>query len=167
MEGIFSILESFGISVPDENKQDIQKKINSEYKTIAEYRKLKDKIDDLNSKNQDMESKLTSFDELKSKTEDLEKRLDDSKLKECKFETLKSGVDQKFVDFVTSEVNKLVSDTKDYTQALSEYNKSNPQFLVQKDNPMIVATTPNIGRKQESPASSNNDMINNFIRGKI
>lgn len=165
MEGIFKMLESEGIEVEEEAKKRLNKKIASEYKTIAEFSDLKRKLEEKaeeNSKYSDIEKQLEA---LKTKNDELYKLYEAGKSNEYKLYALKNGIDEKFLDFVTSEVLNKTDEQKDFKSAFEEYSKENPQYMTSSQNSVKLSTTPNIENKTEFNGSSN-EVINNFIRGK-
>lgn len=164
MEGIFNILKSEGIEIPEETQKKLNKKIVSEYKSINEYNDLKKKLEESNNKISEFSNTQNEIDTLKQKNEELSKLYKESQLTGYKFQALKSGVNEKFVDFVTSEVMNNTNDTNDFNKALEAYNKDNPQFLTSNYKQNIsVSTTPNISNKTQT--QSNNDLMNRIIRG--
>lgn len=165
MEGIFKMLESEGIEIGEEAKKRLNKKIASEYKTIAEFSDLKRKLEETaekNSKYSDIEGKL---EDLKIKNDELVKLYEAGKTNEYKLYALKNGIDEKFLDFVTSEVLNKTNKEKDFKSAFEEYSKQNPQYMTSSQNSVKLSTTPNIENKTEFNARAN-EAINNFIRGK-
>lgn len=165
MEGIFKMLESEGIEVNDEVKKRLNKKIASEYKTIAEFSELKRKLEETTekvSKYSNIENELNT---LKNKNDELSKLYETSKTNEYKLYALKKGINEKFVDFVTSEVLNQTNEEKDFKSAFEEYSKDNPQYM-NSQNSVKLSTTPKLENKSEFNGSSN-EAINNFIRGKF
>lgn len=164
MEGIFNILASEGIEIEAEMKKRLNKKISSEYKTIAEFSELKKKLEESNNKALEYQNLSKDIEDLQNKNSELNKQYETAKIDSFKFHTLKSGVNEKFVDFVTSEVLKTSNNGTDFVEALGNFNKENPQYIC---TPTVkVSTTPLMQNKTENGITSN-ELINNFIRGKI
>lgn len=163
MEGIFNILAGEGIEIDSEIKKKLNKKIASEYKSIAEFSELKKKLDDSNSKILEYQNLSNEIEELKSKNTELNKIYEVARLDGFKLKTLKSGVNEKFVDFVTSEIMKN-SNEENFSEALENFNKENPQYI--SSQTVKISTTPSIQNKSENSISTN-ELINNFIRGNI
>lgn len=164
MEGIFNILSGEGIEIDAETKKRLNKKISSEYKTIAEFSEVKKKLEESNNKVLEYQNLSKDFEELQNKNSELNKRYEAAKVDSLKLHTLKSGVNEKFVDFVTSEVMKKTNDGQDFVKALGDFNKENPQYIC---TPSVkVSTTPIMINKTENGMASN-ELINEFIRGKI
>lgn len=168
MEGILNILANSGIELNEEVKSKITKSLASEYKTIAEYSKIKKKLEDTNSmlsdSNKKLESKSTlekDLEKLRGENSKLHKLYEDSKNNEYKFDVLKTGVNEKFVDFVTTDILKNKTDEQDFKELLNSYIEDNPQYL--NNNFMKVSTTPQ--SNNPSDISSSSDMINKLIRG--
>ena len=59
MKNIFSILQDFDIEIKDEQKKEIEKAVNENYKTIAEYNSIKENnehlTEEINTRNSDIE----------------------------------------------------------------------------------------------------------------
>lgn len=168
MEGILNILANEGIELSEETKSKITKSLANEYKTIAEYSKLKKKLEDANSMLSDSNMKL---DQKSSLEKDLEKLrgenskllglYEESKNQTYKFDVLKNGVNEKFVDFVTADILKNKGEDQDFKELLSNYIENNPQYL--NNNFLSVSTSPQSNNQSETTTSS--DMINKLIRG--
>lgn len=164
MEGIFNILASEGIEIEAEMKKRLNKKISSEYKTIAEFSELKKKLEESNNKALEYQNLSKELEDLQAKNTELNKLYESAKIDGLKLYTLKSGVNEKFVDFVTSEVLKKSNEGENFAQALENFNKENPQYI---SAPTVkVSTTPFMQNKTENGMTSN-ELINEFIRGKI
>lgn len=162
MEGIFNILKAEGIELTDEVKKKINKSLSSEYKSIAEYSNLKKKIEDLNCQIQDQTKISEEMEALKSKNNEISKLYEESINNQYKLQALKSGINDKFVDFVTSDVLKNKKDNEEFNTVLDKYIKDNPQYLTTNTN-FHISTTPQSKNKTE--LKSSNDLINNLIRG--
>lgn len=168
MEGILNILSNEGIELSEEVKSKITKSLASEYKTIAEYSKLKKKLEDANSMLNESNMKLDTksnlekdLEKLKGENSKLYKLYEESKNQTYKFDVLKNGVNEKFVDFVTADILKNKSEDQDFKELLSSYIENNPQYL--NNNFLSVSTSPQSNNQSESTTSS--DMINKLIRG--
>ncbi len=164
MEGIFNILKSEGIEVPEESQKELTKKISSEYKSIAEYNNVKKKVENLQTRINELSSLEDKINELNGDREKFKKMYEDSRMYEYKLDTLKSGVNDKFVDFVTSETLKNVNEETDYKKALKLFLKENKQYLNNVPT-MNVSTTPEIQNRSDN--LSVNEIMNKFIRGKL
>lgn len=164
MEGIFNILKAEGIELSDDVKKKINKSLSTEYKSIVEYSNLKKKLEDLSTQIQSQDAVAQEMETLKSKNEELNKLYEDSKTNYYKLQVLKSGINDRFVDFVTSEVKGMVNSKKDFNKALEEYKNDNPQFLNEQKK-INISTTPTIGNKSE--LTDTNRLINDFIRRKL
>ena len=66
MKNIFSILKDFDIEVKDDQKKDIEKAVNENYKTIAEFNAVKENVDHLN---EEIKTRDKDNEELKKKLE--------------------------------------------------------------------------------------------------
>ena len=67
MKNIFSILKDFDIEIKEEQQKDIEKAVNENYKTIAEYDTIKQKNEQLTK---EIETRDTDNEELKKKLAD-------------------------------------------------------------------------------------------------
>lgn len=162
MEGIFNILKSDGIEISDETKKKITKSLSSEYKSIVEYNNLKKKLEDLNIKVEEKTNLENELNNLKEKNNELNKLYSESKNTGYKFDVLKKGVNEKFVDFVTSDILKNKTEEQNFTDLLNSYVKDNPQYLT--ENYISVSTTPKV--KENNTVIGTNEIINKLIRGE-
>lgn len=166
MEGIFKILASEGIEIDEDTRKKLNKKIASEYKSIAEFSELKRKMEEANTKLNDYSEISKSVETLKNENAELNKLYEASKTSEWKLEALKNGVNVNFVDFVTYEVMKNMSEDTKFTDALEAYTKSNPQYTTLQQPGIKVSTTPIVSNPTEKNLRPG-EYINDFIRGKI
>lgn len=61
MQNYEQILQELGIEIPEEKKADLKKKINENYKTVAEYNKVAEKRDEYKNSLEDVQGKLDGF----------------------------------------------------------------------------------------------------------
>lgn len=167
MEGIFNILKNEGIEVAEDVQKRINQKLISEYKSIAEYSNLKRKLEEANNKLSEYTNLNNELSDLRTKHDEVYKLYEDSKKYKYKLEVIQAGINDKFADFVVSEVQGKTNGKKDFTKALEEYKTENPQFLNSNDNKPVlnISTTPNIGNKTE--LNDMNKLMNDYIRGKL
>lgn len=166
MEGIFNILKNEGIEVAEDTQKKISQKLSSEYKSIAEYSNLKRKLEEATAKISQYTSLNDELSDLRTKHDEISKMYEDSKKYKYKLEAIQSGINDKFADFVVSEVQTRTNGKKDFTKALEEYKAENPQFLNNDNKPVLnISTTPNIGNKTE--LHDINKLMNDYIRGKL
>lgn len=162
MEGIFNILKSEGIEISDEVKKKINKSLSTEYKSIVEYNNIKNKIEEMTNQLSEQDKINKEFNHLRKKHDELSKMYQDSKTMTYKYDALKKGVNEKFIDFVTSDILKNKTDEQDFSSLLDNYINENPQYL--NDNKFIsVSSAPKPNKTAE--ISSTNDIINKLIRG--
>lgn len=113
----------------------------------------------------------TTIDELNGKIETSNKSLEDLQTITNERNDLKaqiqmsdSNVKKEFSKFVRSEVMANVNDDNDFTKALEDYKKENPQYfgetVVKK-----VQTSPTLNNGGNQPQSTNN-IMNDILRGK-
>ena len=128
---------------------------------------LKEQVDDYKK---EMESYKTQISELNSTIETNNKSLENlqtltNENKDLKAEIQMSGsnVKKEFSKFVRSEVMANVNDDNDFTTALENYKKENPQYfgetVVKK-----VQSSPSLNGGEQQPQTTNN-IMNDIIRG--
>lgn len=61
MENIFKIMKDFGIEMPEDKKEDFEKSVLENYKTVADYNK---QVENLNKANDTIKSNDTAMKEL-------------------------------------------------------------------------------------------------------
>lgn len=64
MENIFKIMKDFGIEMPEDKKEDFEKSVLENYKTVADYNK---QVESLNKANDTIKSNDTAMKELQDK----------------------------------------------------------------------------------------------------
>lgn len=84
MKNIEAILAEFQIEIPEDKKADFLKAVGENYKTVSDWQKQKDKVDDLTTRLQTAEDGLKKFEgvdaeKLNQQILDLNKKLDDQK----------------------------------------------------------------------------------------
>ena len=62
MKNIETILSDFGITIPEGKAADLRKAVAENYKTVAEYTKLQERHDALDTSLKDVQGKLAAFD---------------------------------------------------------------------------------------------------------
>ena len=140
---------------------------------MAEYGKnitgLKEQLDEYKTKVSDYESQVK---DLNGKIEDNNKSLENlqnltNENKDLKAEIQMSGsrVKSEFSKFVKNEVMSKVNDDTDFTTALEDYKKENPQYfgdtVVKK-----VQSSPSLNTGEPSPHSTN-EIMNDILRGAL
>ena len=88
--------------------------------------------------------------------------LNENKLLKAQIEVNNSDVKKEFSKFVTSEVMSLVDDVTDFSTALKEYKKNNPQYFGEIQIKK-VQSAPNLAGGKQSRTT--NEIINNMLRG--
>lgn len=66
MKNIFKIMEEFGLELPEDKKKDFEKAVNENYKTVADYDKQKEKLDNAN---ETIKANDTALEDLKKELE--------------------------------------------------------------------------------------------------
>ena len=124
MKNIETILSDFGITIPEGKAADLRKAVAENYKTVAEYTKLQERHDALDTSLKDVQGKLAAFDgvdvaalkgQITTLTNDLQTERDNRK-KDAAAVKLRSTVDtflsgKHFVNDITREsiTDKLVT----------------------------------------------------------
>ena len=130
---------------------------------------LKEQLDTYKEKISDYESQVK---ELNGKIENDNKTLENlqtltNENKDLKAEIQMNGskVKSEFSKFVKNEVMSKVNDDTDFTTALKNYKKENPQYfgdtVVKK-----VQTSPSLNAGEGKPQSTN-DIMNDILRGAV
>ena len=124
MKNIETILSDFGITIPEGKAADLRKAVAENYKTVAEFTKLQERHDALDTSLKDVQGKLAAFDgvdvaalkgQITTLTNDLQTERDNRK-KDAAAVKLRSTVDtflsgKHFVNDITREsiTDKLVT----------------------------------------------------------
>lgn len=124
MKNIETILSDFGITIPEEKAADLRKAVAENYKTVAEFTKLQERHDALDTSLKDVQGKLAAFDgvdvaalkgQITTLTNDLQTERDNRK-KDAAAVKLRSTVDtflsgKHFVNDITRDsiADKLVT----------------------------------------------------------
>lgn len=117
----------------------------------------------------EIEGYKSTIDELNKKVDESNKTLEnlqtvtnENKNLKAQLQMSESNVKKEFSKFVTSEVMSKVNDDNDFTKALEDYKKENPQYfgetVIKK-----VQTSPNLNTG-EPKSKSTNDIMNDILR---
>lgn len=106
MKNIEAILEEFSIEIPEDKKADFLKAVGENYKTVSDWKKQKDKVDNLTSQLDTAKEDLKKFegvdaDGLKQQIADLNKKLSD---KENEYKS--KIADRDFDDLIDKSITK-------------------------------------------------------------
>ena len=97
--------------------------------------------------------------------EDLQNITNENKNLKAQLQMSDSNVKKEFSKFVINEVNSLVDEKTDFSTALENYKKENPQYfgetVVKK-----VQSSPSVGQGGIQ-AETTNDIMNNLLRGSV
>ena len=155
-------LNNSGIKFADLSKGEYVSK--DKYETADnEAKTYKNKYEKLFSSREDISSKelvkiTAERDDYKSKFEETSNKLNSLergiKVKEAK-------IDDKFKDFVISEVSKLVDDKTDFDTALKGFVEKNPQYKVPEKTRRVNSSFSMSGNGQNE--TSKNDVFNNAL----
>jgi DNA-directed RNA polymerase subunit F len=106
MKNIEAILKDLGIEVPEDKKADLNKAVNENYKTIADWQKQKDKVDDLTGQLQTAKDGLKKFEGVDA--EKLQKQISDltKELKDKDVEYQAKIADRDFQDLLSAAITK-------------------------------------------------------------
>lgn len=154
-----------------ELEQETIEKIMAEYgkkikESINENNDDKDVINTLKKEVKNLKSEIegykTTIEENNKSLENLQVVTNENKQLKAEIQMNGSGVKKEFSKFVTSEVMSNVNDKTDFTTALENYKKDNPQYfgetVVKK-----VQSSPVLAGGNNQPQNTN-DIMNNIIR---
>ena len=110
MENIYEILKSFGISVPEDKKEEFAKQFNENYKTLAEVNNLKSKLSNAEAERDNLQAKYDT---------DIAQR--DTDLNDLKQKLADDGTDAETLKNLQSELDTLQTN---YTNAQDDYKKA-------------------------------------------
>ena len=110
MENIYEILKSFGISVPEDKKEEFAKQFNENYKTLAEVNNLKSKLSNAETERDNLQAKYDT---------DIAQR--DTDLNDLKQKLADAGTDAETLKNLQSELDTLQTN---YTNAQADYKKA-------------------------------------------
>lgn len=134
-------------SIMDMNGNDLNdiKSKNKELQSkVDEYSSYKSQLDEVNKKLETystFEDKANKYDEILPKYEQFEK---DEKQRKINASAKKFKIKDEFIEFATSKVG----DVEDYDSAFEEFSKNNPQYLESKE--IIIETNPEMNGKNKS-----------------
>lgn len=126
-------------SIMDMNGNDLNeiKSKNKELQSkVDEYSSYKSQFEEVNKKLETystFEEKANKYDEILPKYEQFEK---EEKLRKINASAKKFKIKDEFIEFATSKVG----DVEDYDSAFEEFSKNNPQYLESKEK--VVETNP-------------------------
>lgn len=131
------------------------------------YTKLKEQVEELKEQNSNYETQVkelnSTIEENNKSLENLETLTNENKDLKAEIQMNGSQVKKEFSKFVRNEVMANVNDETDFTQALDDYKKENPQYfgetVVKK-----VQSSPNLASGGSQPQTTNN-IMNDIIRG--
>ena len=137
-------------SIMDMNGNDLNeiKSKNKELQSkVDEYSSYKSQFEEANKKLETysaFEEKANKYDEILPKYEQFEK---EEKLRKINASAKKFKIKDEFIEFATSKVG----DVEDYDSAFEEFSKNNPQYLESKEK--VVETNPEMkGNNNSSDA---------------
>lgn len=145
-------IEGFKTEIDTLNNQLSEYKTTDE-KTKEELEQYKSQIDDLNKTLDDKNKSLENLQNVTNENNDLKAQI----------QMNGANVKKEFMKFVTSEVKNMVNEDTDFTKALENYKKENPQYfgdtIIKK-----VQTSPELSGGDTKPQSTNN-IMNDILRG--
>lgn len=128
---------------------------------------LKEQVENYKQEIEGYKNQISELNDTVSKNTESLKNLQDltNENKDLKAEIQLGGsnVKKEFSKFVRSEVLSKVNDNTDFSKALEDYKKENPQYfgetVIKK-----VQSSPNLNNGG-TPANTTNDIMNNILRG--
>ena len=173
MKNIEAIMAEFGISIPEDKKADFLKAVGENYKTISDWQRQKDKVDDLTTQLDTAKGELKKFEgvnaeDLKDQIANLNQKLKDqeteynSKIADRDFHDLvdkgitkHNGINAKAIkallDLETLKGSK--NQEADVDKAIAELTKADDSKMLFGSNP--VGTTNPIGKVGGGSPSNN------------
>ena len=146
-ETIDTIMAEYG-----KNVTMFKEKLDEYKEQVSNY---EDQVKELNGKLETDAKSLENLQTITNENKDLKTQLQMSD----------SNVKKEFMKFVTSEISSRVNDDTDFTTALEEYKKENPQYfgdtIVKK-----VQTSPSLNAGGNMPQSTN-EIMNDILRGAL
>lgn len=103
-----------------------RKKAAKEFESSDEYKAFKDWQENSKTDQQRMQDQLDKIPGFQQTISDLQKELNGYKNKDV---LRTQNVDDKFLDYVNFEVNKMVNDDTDFGEALTAYLQNNQQYI--------------------------------------
>ena len=150
-EGFKSAVESKGMKLVDLEK--------GGYVAKGKYDKLAGDFTKYKSDND--VSKYSDYEEIKAQLEEYKTK----EQMEALYKKVKDkDVDDKFVKFVTSEVSNMVTDTKTFDAALTEFLKDNTQYSKKNQKVFIAGSSVKLNGGSGEPQTTN-EFMNNLLRG--
>ena len=134
-------------SIMDMNGNDLNeiKSKNKELQSkVDEYSSYKSQFEEVNKKLETystFEEKANKYDEILPKYEQFEK---EEKLRKINVSAKKFKIKDEFIEFATSKIG----DVEDYDSAFEEFSKNNPQYLESKEK--VVETNPEMKGNNKS-----------------
>lgn len=124
------------------------------------YDRMVNEYADYKSKND--VSKYADYDKIKADLEQYKiKEVEQQKTDKIK----KAKVDDKFVRFLISEVDNMVTDKEDFDKCLEKYLKDNPQYISENKPAIVFNSGAHIEGDGRNPNSqSTNKFMNDLIR---
>lgn len=106
MKNIEAILKDVGIEIPEDKKAEFLKAVGENYKTISDWQRQKDKVDDLTTQLDTAKTELKKFEGVNA--EDLKTQISDlnKKLKDQETEYQSKIADRDFHDLVDKSITK-------------------------------------------------------------
>lgn len=129
MNDIIDILGTYGLNVPEDQQENFRRDVLKSYKSVAEFNKVVGERDTLQTANKNYETQVSTLNTQISTYQTQNSQLNDKVTKyERNDKVTKAGISSEFVGFVSHEVGKLVTDTKDFDTALKEYVEGHQHF---------------------------------------
>lgn len=161
---IIEILGNYGATIPEDQQENFRKDVLKSYKSVVEYNKVVGERDSLRTANSNYETQVTSLNaqlsESQTKATQLSEKVTGYERQE---KVSKAGISQEFIGFVTHEVSKQVTDTKDFDSALKEYVNTHQQFKA--GTKTIKQSSPSLDGDGGNPKTTNQMMTDAILKG--
>lgn len=109
----------------------------------------------------EIEGYKTTIEENKNSLENLQTLTNENKDLKAEIQMNGSNVKKEFSKFVRNEVMANVNDDTDFTKALENYKKENPQYFGETVVTKVQSSPALVGGQ---PPQTSNDVMNDFIR---
>ncbi len=148
-----------GLELDSETTDTIMAEYGKNIQGLKEERdSLKEQLKGFENSDSTIKSLTSERDDYKSKyEEELGKR---TSIENC-IKVKEAKIDDKFKDFVISEVSKLVDEKTDFDAALKGFVEKNPQYKVPEKTRKVNSSFSMVGNSQSE--SSKNDVFNNAL----
>ena len=161
---INELLGKYGVTIPSDQQDAFNSEFRSSYKSEQEYSKVRGQRDSYKGEIDTLNGQITTLNgnvsTLQTQNAQLTSEIDGYKQIDA---IGKANISSQYSEYVRFEVNKMVSDDKDFETALGEYIDANPQY--KEGEKVSVSTGGNFGGGQPRQKSSHDIMNDAILKG--